>query len=171
VKNGIYGEMFCAAMIAAALVLNDPAEIMQAGLDQIPRRSRLADAVRRTIDRCESLGFAAERFEEAQDWLWREFGGYHPIHTINNAAAVVLAVLLGGGDFGRTIAIAVTCGSDTDCNGATAGCLAGAMLGAARLPAQWTAPLNDTLYSGVAGYHPIAISQCAARHAAIARHL
>ncbi len=171
VKNGVYGEMFCAAMIAAALVRDDPMQIVAAGLAEIPQRSRLADAIRRTVEKCRELGFSAERFEAGHAWLWREFGGYHPIHTINNAAAVVTALLLGGHDYEKVITIAVMAGWDTDCNGATAGCICGSMLGARRLPAKWTAPLRDTLLSGIAGFHPIAISECARRQTAVAREL
>lgn len=168
VKNGIYGEMYCAAMIAAAAVLTDPLRIVRAGLAEIPQRSRLADAIRRTIAMCESLRFDATRFEEAIDWLWATFGELDAVHTINNAAAVTTALLLGREDFGRVISIAVMCGWDPDCNGATAGCIAGAMMGASRLPPTWTRPLNDTLMSEIPGFHPIKISECAARHLAVA---
>jgi len=171
VKNGIYGEMFCAAMTAAALVCDDPMEIVAAGLAEIPQRSRLADAVRRTVEKCRGLGFSADRFEAGHEWLWREFGDYHPIHTINNAAAVVMALLLGGRDYEKVITIAVMAGWDTDCNGATAGGICGSMLGASRLPAKWVSPLRDTLMSGIAGFHPIAISECARRQTAVARAL
>jgi hypothetical protein len=171
VKNGVYGEMFCAAMIAAALVCDDPMGIVAAGLGEIPQRSRLADAIRRTIEKCRELDFSADRFEAGHTWLWQEFAAYHPIHTINNAAAVVMALLLGGHDYQKVITIAVMAGWDTDCNGATAGCICGSMLGAKRLPARWTTPLRDTLMSGIAGFHPIAISECARRQTAVARQL
>lgn len=171
VKNGIYGEMFCAAMIAAAAVLDDPVKVVQTGLGQIPVKSRFAEAVRETMAKCEALEFDAGRFEEAIGWLGERFGHYNPVHTINNAAAVVAALLLGARDFERVITIAVMCGWDTDCNGATAGCVCGTMLGAERLPAKWTEPLRDTLWSEIPGYHPIAISELARRHAEVARRL
>jgi ADP-ribosylglycohydrolase len=163
--------MFCAAMIAAALVSDDPRAVVQAGLDQIPARSRLAEAIRKTLAHAAELGYAATRFEEMIDWLWREFGSYHPIHTINNAAAVAAAVLLAGSDFEKAITIAVMCGWDTDCNGATAGCIAGALRGAEALPAKWIAPLSDALRVGVQGYNPEKISVVAQRHAAVAEKL
>lgn len=169
VKNGVYGAMLCAGMIAAAAVSDDPRAIVQAGLEQIPAHSRLADAVRRTQAQCAALNHDPAQFEDLIAWLWAEFGHYHPVHTINNAAAVVGALLLGGHDYERVITIAVMCGWDTDCNGATAGCVAGTMLGAARLPAKWIAPLNDTLNVDVPGYRPASISACAARHVAVAR--
>jgi hypothetical protein len=62
----------------------------------------------------------------------------------------------------------VACGWDTDCNGATVGCIVGARRGALALPEKWTGPLNDTLRVGVQGYNPTAISACARRHAVVA---
>jgi hypothetical protein len=171
VKNGLYGAMCCAAMIAAAAVCDDPLTIVRAGLAQLPAQSRLAEAIRQTIAHCESLERDPRRFEEAVDWLWQTFGCYHAIHTINNAAAVVAALLLGGRDYEKVISIAVMCGWDTDCNGATAGCICGTMLGARCLPAKWIAPLNDTLRADILGFSPVAISVCADRHVAVARRL
>lgn len=170
-RNGVYGEMFCAAMIAAALVSDDPDEIVAAGLAQIPAQSRLADAVQRTIAHCARAGDDAKSDERVRAWLWQEFGQYHAVHTINNAAAVVAALVRGRDDFERVITFAVLCGWDTDCNGATAGSICGAMRGAAELPDHWVAPLKDTLRVGVAGYAPAAISACAERHLAIVRRL
>ena len=45
-KNGIYGEMFSAAMVAGAFLLDDPAEIVRCGMSQIPATSRLLRAYR-----------------------------------------------------------------------------------------------------------------------------
>jgi ADP-ribosylglycohydrolase len=169
VKNGIYGEMFCAGMIAAGFSTVDPLEVIEAGLAEIPRRSRLYQDMRETIDICREHGFRAAEFEAVLDTICKRFGHYHPVHTINNAAVVVAALLLGGDDFEKVITIAVMGGWDTDCNGATAGSIWGAMFGAGRIPQKWSAPLNDTLYSLIPDYHPIAISECARRSARIAR--
>lgn len=49
------------------------------------------------------------------------FGEYHPIHTINNTALVVAALVYGKGDFEQSIGMAVLGGWDTHCNGATIG--------------------------------------------------
>ena len=85
-KNGIYGEMFVAAMIAAAYVYDDVEDIIAAGLSEIPENSRLAKAVRDAQEWC----------REEQDWekAWARIddslGHYHGVHTINNAALVVM---------------------------------------------------------------------------------
>ena len=43
----------------------------------------------------------------------------------------------------------------------------GALHGAAALPEELKAPLHDTLYSFIPGFHPIAISECARRSLAV----
>jgi ADP-ribosylglycohydrolase len=171
VKNGLYGGMFIAALIAAAFVLDDPLSIVETALTEVPARSRLYADVQETIAICRRHGFRADRFEGVLADIWARFGRYHPIHMPNNNAATVAALLLGGHDFEKVITIAVMAGWDTDCNGATAGSVCGAMLGAGRLPEKWTAPLHDTLLSEVPGFHPIAISECARRSADVWRAL
>lgn len=167
VKNGTYGEMWVAAMLAVALVSDDLDAVLQAGLAEIPARSRLAEAVRDTI--------AASRkyrsWGEAWDALMGRYGHYHGVHTINNAVIVLLGLLYGEMDLGKTISIAVMGGFDTDCNGATAGSILGAMLGAQRLPGRWVEPLNDRLTSIVAGYYDNRISDLARRTLAVARRV
>jgi len=159
VKNGIYGEMWIAACLAAAFVESDPRRVIEIGLSEIPARCRLAEAIRRTIGWC----------QEHDDWeqTWRAvngaYGHYHVVHTINNACAVALALLHGQMDFERTVAISVMCGWDTDCNGATAGSILGAMLGLSNLPTKWVQPLNDTMESAVRGFSRCRISDLAER--------
>ena len=163
VKNGIHGEMFVAAMIAAAFALEDPLAVIEAGLAEIPLACRLQEDIRRTIVICREHDFQWSAFETILLVLEKEFGHYHPVHTNNNAAVVVAALLLGQHDFERVITFAVMAGWDTDCNGATSGSIFGAMHGAGAIPPKWKDPLRDTLYAEVAGYQPIAISACARR--------
>ena len=42
-------------------------------------------------------------------------------------------------------------GVDTDCTGATAGSILGAVLGAKRLPGKWVAPFGDRIESYIIG--------------------
>lgn len=157
-RNGIYGAMFVAAAIATAFVTQDPHKIVAAGLGVISAQCRLAQAVREAVE-------LAQRIPDSYELacaLWDRYSHYDPVHAINNTALCVAALIHAQGDFTKAIATSVL-GWDTDCNGATVGSIMGAALGARKLPEHWTKPLNDTIYSAVIGYHPIAISECARR--------
>jgi len=164
-KNGIYGEMFMAAAVAAAFVTEDMEEVVRLGLSEIPRNSRYAEMVNVVLawsKECADWDSARARVSE-------RYGHYHWVHSINNAALVLLALLYGRKDYEKTVCYAVMGGWDTDCNGATAGSILGVMLGASQLPLQWVSPLNDTIKSAVFGYDGSCISELAARTVQVAR--
>jgi ADP-ribosylglycohydrolase len=167
VKNGIYGEMFAAAAIAAAFVVEDAERAIEIGLSEIPRRCRLAEDISKAVD----IARQASSQLELVSRVWEAFKHYDPVHTNNNAALVAAALVFARGDYETAITTAVLGGWDTDCNGATAGSLMGALLGARALPAGWIDPLNDTLYAQIHGFHPIAISECAQRSQAVYKKL
>ncbi|MCM3626705.1 ADP-ribosylglycohydrolase family protein [Paenibacillus glycanilyticus] len=159
VRNGIYGEMFAAAMIAAAFAESNPLKIVEIGLSEIPANCRLAQDVHKAVE-------IAQGTEDQLDLvakIWEAFKHYDPVHTNNNAALVAASLVFAKGDFTKAIATSVLGGWDTDCNGATVGSIVGASLGAKQLPGHWAEPLHDTLYAAVIGFHPIAISECARR--------
>ncbi len=161
VKNGIYGEMWVAAMIASAFVHDQPEQVILAGLNEIPAECRLSAAVRHIIE----LHHAGVTYDEAIADIrtrWNERIGHHWCHTISNAEIVCVGLLWGGLDFEKSLCYAVMPGLDTDCNGATVGSVLGVMLGAKALPDKWTNPLNDSLETGVAGYHHLRLSEMAA---------
>ena len=167
VKNGIYGEMFVAAMLSAALVADDIERIIEVGLSEIPATCRLAEAVRHTAAWC----------REESDWavVWsrikERYGHYNGVHTINNAALVVMGLLFGADDYETGIVVAVRGGWDTDCNGATVGSILGARSGARALPAKWVGVLNDRLLSIVRGCNENRISDLAARTWRVAKKI
>jgi ADP-ribosylglycohydrolase len=168
-QSGIYGAMWVAAMNAAAFTLLDPEAVIRAGLDQIPAQSRFAEAIQRTIEWSRTDGdwqTTGQRIEE-------HYGQYSAegVGAIDNACCVAAALLYGWSDEGaspaeryeRTITTAVQLGRDTDCNGATAGSIAGLLVGAAVLPAKWIAPLHDTLHTCVVGFGRVSIAEMARR--------
>lgn len=158
VKNGIYGAMWVAAMLAAAPGERDTRRLLHVGLGEIPARSRLAEAVRTTLD-WHAHGVPYAEAVERIHRRWDENQAHHWCHVIANAQVVAAALLYGEGDFERTVARAVLPCFDTDCNGATAGSIAGMMLGAGALPRKWTDILDDTLRTGIAGHHRCRISR------------
>jgi ADP-ribosylglycohydrolase len=170
-KNGIYGAMFCAAMIAEAFVTSEPKAIIEAGLAEIPATSRLYEDITGIVAYCEEIGNDFYQFETVIKEIYKRYGHYDPVHTNNNAAICAAALMLSQGDFHKGVTFAVMAGLDTDCNGATVGSILGAKLGAQALPEFWTGRLNDKLNSAIPDYHPIAISECAKRSVEIVRKI
>lgn len=148
-KNGIYGGMFVAGCISAALSREpDVYQILQAGLAVIPRKCRLAEAVNNVI----------HWYQEKKDWIivcdkiYHQYGELPFAAAINNLAIVTLALLHGNLDYTKTITTAVMCGIDTDCNAGTAGSIVGAAIGENKIPEKWSNPLNNTLKTAVASF-------------------
>ena len=160
VKNGIYGEMLIAAMIAAAPFCGDRSTLLRAGLAEIPQTSRLY------ADTAEVMGWHADglEYDEAVARLhqkWDEHCWHHWTHTNSNTMICAAALLWGEGDFGKSICRAVQPGFDTDCNGATVGSIMGMMLGARNIPSSWTRRLNNTFETSLTGHRTVDIERIA----------
>jgi ADP-ribosylglycohydrolase len=158
-RNGIYGEMFCAAMQAAAFVESDPRRLVEIGLSEIPAECRLAQAVRR----CLGWIAASPDWESCMDKVDAAFPDMSPVHTINNAVLCVLSLFYGRMDTVEAPAIAVMAGLDTDCNGATVGSIVGAAAGRGRFRMDLAARLNDTVKPNLTGYQQTTFAELAAQ--------
>jgi ADP-ribosylglycohydrolase len=161
-KNGIYGEMFVAAMLSAAYSCNNIEDIITAGLSQIPESSRLYKEIRSMLQ-WKKEGITLENAINKIHDKYDEKNWHDWLHTISNAVIVVLSLTYGEKDFEKAIGIAVSTGFDTDCNGATVGSIMGMVLGSKALPEKWIKPLNDKLRSGVDGFGLVDISDMARR--------
>ena len=162
VKNGIYGEMFASAMIAAAAVEKDVEKVILHGLSQIPKTSRLYEQVMHIMDMYRN----GASLEEVRSYIhieWNEYNAHDWCHTISNAEICAMALLYGEGDFEKTICCAVQTGFDTDCNGATVGSVMGIMHGAKSIPEKWTAPLHGKLDTTIFGVSRIDLYEAAQR--------
>jgi len=161
--NGVYGEMWSAALVAAAFVAPSARAAVVESLLHVPPRSRLAEAVGSMVHAYDD----GLTWEEAVARAELTLGHYHWVHTVNNAAVLAAGILWGEGDFTSTIALTVQAGLDTDSNGATAGSVCGVMTGASAIPGHWVDPLEDRIRSAVMGFDNSAISDLAARTVAL----
>jgi len=155
IKNGIYGEMWVAAMTAAAAVCGSIPDIIKAGLAVIPAKCRLAEDVNKVLEwrangvtAADAIELIHKKYDEhdAHDWC----------HACSNAMVVALALLYGNMDFGQSICLAVEAAFDTDCNGATVGSIMGMLLGTGGIGKEWA--FADKLMTSIDGYNLVAIS-------------
>lgn len=168
-RNGIYGEMWAAALCAASLVAASVDEVLDAADAVIPPRSRLAAAVE--VGRDLGRGIADGTLTEAAalDRLHAEFEGMHWVHTLNNAALAACALQAYGDDFGAAVALAVAGGWDTDSVGATVGSVVGGLVGAGGIGEAWTAPLRDRISTSMPGGADRSITELAQRTLRLAK--
>ena len=159
VANGVYGEMWSAALVASAFVSEDAEEAVRRSLAVVPPRSRLAEAIQRVL----ALHDRGVTWEEALADIRDAYGHYSWVHTINNAAAVVAALIWAGGDFTTAVGRVVMSGWDTDSNGATVGSVAGILAGTAGLPGNLIDPLENRTRSALFGFDNSVISDLADR--------
>jgi ADP-ribosylglycohydrolase len=148
---GVEGAVWVAAMSAAALVLDDPHEVAEAGLEVLPDGE-----IRRAVRH--GLSLADLPLDEALDQLHAAYGHLHWVHSVNNSALTAYA--LTAPDFGTGIGRAVMGGWDTDSVGATVGAVLGAVFG---VPPEWSVPLDNRLATSLPGPDQVAFDELAAR--------
>lgn len=150
IKNGIYGEMFASAMIAAAAICTTSEEIILAGLAQVPSTSRLYEDVMSVVNMYREGKSARECYDYIHS-KWDEKNSHDWCHTISNAMIVAYALLWCENDFGKAICMAVEIGFDTDCNGATVGSIMGMKNGIDSIDDSWQKPINNTIETTLIG--------------------
>jgi ADP-ribosylglycohydrolase len=159
VGNGVYGEMWAAALVATAFTAPDARTALDAARTWVPARSRLREAQDRVLE----LFDAGKPWIEATDILQSELGHYDWVHTINNAVSIAAGLLWGDGDYTATLELTIRAGGDTDSNGATAGSVFGALHGLTAIPGHWTAPLGGAVRSAIRDFDRTPIAELAER--------
>ncbi|MCW5950733.1 MAG: ADP-ribosylglycohydrolase family protein [Propionibacteriaceae bacterium] len=163
VANGVYGELWSAALLACSFGAGTIREAFERSLLFVPPRSRLAEALYATRD----LRDRGLSWEQAIAEIHRRWGHYSWVHTISNAAVISAGLLWGEDDYSATVGLTVMGGWDTDSNGATAGSVAGVVLGAKKLPAHFIEPLHNRTRSALFGFDNSVISDLAKRTLAL----
>lgn len=153
-RQGVYGEMFFSAAIAAAFAVDDPVEALRIGLTEIPRDCALARHVRWALRVAPEI----TNYRVARDAVDEKFKGMSGVHTINNACLTVWGVTIGGTDYSKAIGETVAMGLDNDCTAATVGSIVGAVVGADGVPKRWSRGFNNTVHSYLIGKRKFAIS-------------
>jgi ADP-ribosylglycohydrolase len=160
-RNGIFGEMYFSAVIAAAFAVEDPVEALEIGLTEIPRGCSTAKAVRWALKTAPQV----RNYKDARAAVDRRFKGYSIAHTLNNACLTIWGLTIGGRDVTRVIGETVAMGLDNDCTAATAGSIVGAVVGRRGVPAHWTRPFHNTVHSYLTTHKKFSIDDLLRRFA------
>ena len=138
--ESVYGEMFNTAIEAAAFIISDLNELLDIGRSYVAEGSLTAKA----IDAARSAHKAGLDWKAARRKVLEATPHYNAQYSPINMGFQTVGLLYGK-DFAETICIAVNCGYDTDCTGATVGSILGIIHGNKGLPAKWTQPLGESI--------------------------
>lgn len=157
-EEGVYGEIFCAAVQSAAFAEADKLRLIEMGLSWIPADCGIARGIRCVIASWQQgLDWKEARkalLREVPDAFFTTYMGEPEADLLRgrtgydapaNVAIFVLGWLYGNDDFGRSLCIAVGCGEDTDCTAATLGATLGIIHGIDAIPQQWKEPIGDKI--------------------------
>ena len=161
--NGVYGEMFMAALTAEAFFESDPLKLLEAGLAVIPSDRDYSRCIRDVTEWHKQWPDDWEKAHERIDATWVPEGDDKDRRVFPNNAVIALALLYGEGDFEKTISIAVTAGWDTDTNAADVGPVMGIILGPRAISEKWTKPIANIFRSDVKGAEEWKIDELARR--------
>jgi ADP-ribosylglycohydrolase len=138
--EGVYGELFNAALESAAFVVQDKQLLIDIALSYVPEDCMVRRAV----------VAAKEAFDSGVDWkqarrrVLQAAPHYNAQYSPINTGFQVIGLLYGH-DFGEGICITVNCGYDTDSSGAAIGSYLGIIDGSESLPQKWVEPLGRSI--------------------------
>ena len=159
--EGVYAELFCAALQSAAFVEWDMDKLVALAKQYIPVDCAVAKAVDTAID-CYRQGLD---WKEARKVILKtvpgSFGMYFgyrdqtpetdvPVGKLgfdapSNIGLMMLGWLYGEGDFSKSICISAGCCEDGDCTAGTLGATLGILYGTSCIDEKWLLPIGDEI--------------------------
>lgn len=146
--DGVYGGMFVSALYTVAYFENDIETIVHTALEAIPAESKYAMCIQDVIDGHDRNpeDWRATWYELQFKWGHDDICGALDDFNIDakiNGAYIVMGLLYGDGDFGKTIEISTRCGQDSDCNPSNAAGVLGIILGYDKIPEKWKGNIKE----------------------------
>jgi hypothetical protein len=133
--------MFTASMQSAAFIVDDIRKLIDIGLSKIPKDCRVARSIKTVCEHYDKgSDFLTARkavVKDSEDLGW--------FQAPANIGFVIIGLLYGKGDFGKSICLAVNCGDDTDCTAGTVGALLGIIRGRSGIPSKWVEPIGENI--------------------------
>jgi len=142
--DGWYGGVYFGALYSLAFLSNDVNYVVNEALKAIPANSTYYQCMADVIGwhKKYPADWHQTWFELQKKWSSDKScpeGIFLPfdIDATINSAYVVMALLYGNGDFGKTLDIAARAGQDADCNPSSVGGILGTLLGYDKIPPYW----------------------------------
>lgn len=157
--EGMYAEIFCAALESAAFVESDPYKLIHLALSYIPEDCGIAKVVKLVLER-----YASKKpYLEVRDEILSKYRAHYTEYAgcsqedvdkgfadgplgwdaPANIGFLIIGWLYGEGDFGKSLCYTVNCGEDTDCTAATLGSIFGIIHGIDKIPKNWIDPIGN----------------------------
>lgn len=138
-NNGALGGVFNAVLTSLAFTERDVRILVEKAVGMIPAKSEYYYIVSTALAECKKH----KSWLDAWSVLEEQNKHYHWIHAYPNAAAEVVALYYGNGDFDATLNIVCQAGRDTDCNAGMIMTALGVMQ--KQVADKWSAPLHGTI--------------------------
>ncbi len=159
--EGVYGELFCAALQSAAFVESDREKLVNLAKAYIPADCAVALAIDTAIA-CYEGGMdwkqARKKILNVVPGSFGMYNGYKdqapepdvPVGKLgfdapSNIGLMMLGWLYGEGDFSRSICISAGCCEDGDCTAGTLGATLGILYGTKAIDEKWLQPIGDEI--------------------------
>lgn len=148
--DGWYGGVYVAAMYALAFTSDDVEYVVSEALKTIPSESKYYKCMSDIIawhsqypDNWEIAWALCQKNWSFEVGCPEGVRDDLDIDALINSAYIVIGLLYGEGDFGKTLDISTRCGQDSDCNPASAAGILGTMLGYSNIPEKWMPNLRE----------------------------
>lgn len=168
IKNGIYGEMYIAALISLSAFSTDVLWNCKEALKQIPPKSRIAEDINIILKKYQEkksyksvILYIHEKYNQKDPFEW--------CYVNPNTMIVVASILWFSNHFSKAIIQTVLAGFDTDCNGATVGSILGMLNGFGCIEANWLEEMEPILNTSIHRYKKIHLDEIVDRTVAIAK--
>ena len=141
--DGWYGGVYISAMYSLAFITDDIDFIVREALKMIPPESEFYSMMKDVINWSEQYDDWKETWQQLEDKWGNDKTcpqGYMDPFNIEakmNCAYILMGLLYGDGDLGKTVEISTRCGADSDCNPSNAAGILGTALGYSKIPEYW----------------------------------
>lgn len=139
-SEGIHAALYIAALESLAFAENDLNVLLDSASNYIPENSRIAAVIKDAREYCEQ----EDEWEKVRRMLLKKYDCENCSDSVMTFGFLITALVLGRGDFEKTLQIALGCGRDTAATASLAGEICG-LIDPDSIPEKWLTPISSKL--------------------------